>query len=71
MKDLDLNTSADLPASSASTAGATANSLGDASMADLKRGFFNGNDTGFEDTFFVAHDSKASGVVGRPCGYER
>ncbi len=40
-------------------------------MADLKRGFFNGNDTGFEDTFFVAHDSKASGVVGRPCGYER
>lgn len=72
MNDIDLNKSTMLPVSTDSMAGATASSLGDASMVDLKKGFFNATATGSESTsLYEAMEKEGGGFAGRPCGYER
>lgn len=66
-KTLDLNTSPDLPQSSASYEGGTGGSLAGANRQALKRGFIDGGaDTGTEQTY-----DHNPGVAGRPHGWER
>lgn len=74
MKTLDLNTSPVLPASSASTEGATSGSLGDASMADLKKGFHElpDDNPGERESLFVSPvEERQTGFLNRPNGWER
>lgn len=56
------------------THGATENSLGEASMSDLDKGFYGAGDKSKErNTVFDLMDieSQAGGFCGRPSGYER
>lgn len=75
-KDLDLNSSADLPQGS-STMGASGGALGDASMADLQRGYSDGTytapvqDDGTGPITFDDDSSKIKGFLTRPEGWER
>lgn len=67
-------TDADLTAkqSQDSKAGATTSSLGDASMADLGKGFFNADVAEpTPDYMMPFQDGDQGGFLGRPTGYER
>lgn len=67
-------TDADLTAkqSQDSKAGATTSSLGDASMADLGKGFFNADVAKPKPDYVTSfEDEDTGGFLGRPCGYER
>jgi len=70
VKDLDLNTSADLPSGS-STQGSTESSMGGASTADLERGYCDSKAPDGDATLETALFSTQSGVLGRPQGWER
>lgn len=79
--DLNLNDSAPLPMGS-STEGAAGGSLGDASMADLTKGFVNENKADADPVPLFSDDSAGGsnatapnltigGVLGRPAGWAR
>ncbi len=75
MKGLDLNKSPSLPASSGSTEGATSGSLGDASMADLKKGYHSMNEptgSGMKGSSLIVDSPPGpQGFLTRPGGWER
>lgn len=78
--DLDLRTPGTLPEGSA-TQGADGGSLGDASMADLQKGFVNENKADAEPVPLYSDDSAGGsnaspnltvgGFLGRPAGWAR
>lgn len=63
-----------VPASQGSREGATENSLGDATMADLSKGFHKyPDDKEAESSGLCLPETSdgSGGFLGRPCGYER
>lgn len=71
-KNLDLNTSADLPASDAGLTGGTNGALGGASKSDLERGFTDANEQCDAPTCEPMTNSDVRpGFCGRPNGWER
>lgn len=71
MKSIDLNTSPALPDSSGSREGATSSSLGDATMGDLKKGFYRCDHQDEYAGVMPASDNTNTGFLGRPHGWER
>ncbi len=73
MKDLDLNESPALPSSDGSADGATSNSLGGASMGDLKKGYHTITDESIPGGKLETQPLELvpSGFLGRPAGWER
>lgn len=71
--DLDLNTSAPLPLGSSSQ-DVTDNSLGDASMSDLKRGYSKpsaSDPDSYDETYLSFPLTQVGGFLGRAQGWER
>ena len=70
MENSELNDKSSLPMGSARQ-GATTSSMGDASKADLSKGYFNADTPPPEHSFEAMMNAEKGGVVGRPEGWAR
>lgn len=70
MENSELNDTGSLPMGNSSQ-GATPSSMGDASKADLSKGYFNADTPPPEHSFEAMMTAEKGGVVGRPEGWAR
>lgn len=71
MKDIDLNTSGNLPKSSASKAGATQSAMGDCDMDCLDMGFHKLTEQQADARISTLMTEDVGGFLTRPHGWER